>query len=317
MVHRVQQGPHEVIRVVSWAPDEDFPVFPVGSKPKRLLVCPEAAPAPFLVAGHRYLFKTPSGWQAPQVWSEILAYELSRKSGTPVPPCFFAIDEATGELGVLVEFFYGYPGETVSTRFVPAIDYFQGLFRDRFDRKTGRPHSVVQNITLCQALGIQDPVGWWARALTFDALIGNTDRHPENWGFLFTRPEPGQSLISMAPLFDNGTSFGYERTDAALREEWSDERLNAYISKGTHHCGWSRVDVAKGYNHVALCHRLSDKYAGAGAAMESVIRLSDSEIDQIIDWVAAFDLSFEPERAKFISRLVKARRDYLRSSIRA
>ena len=46
----------QLIDVDEWSVDEDFPIFPVGSKPKRLIRCPERAPQPFLIPGHSYLF---------------------------------------------------------------------------------------------------------------------------------------------------------------------------------------------------------------------------------------------------------------------
>lgn len=32
---------------------------------------------------------------------------------------------------------------------------------------------------------------WWAETIAFDAIIGNTDRHSENWGFLIRDADLG------------------------------------------------------------------------------------------------------------------------------
>jgi hypothetical protein len=96
--HRARQVGPEPLDIVAWAPDEDYPVFPVGSKPKRLLICPQNAPAPFLIPGHKYMFKVAEGWQSRQLWSEILAYELARSLELGVPPCFAAWDSQTNEM---------------------------------------------------------------------------------------------------------------------------------------------------------------------------------------------------------------------------
>jgi hypothetical protein len=199
--HRKLQRHGEVVAVGTWASDEEYPIFPVGSKPKRLLICPPDTTLPFLIPGHRYLFKSAEGWQAQQIWSEIVAYEISRLVGLVVPPCFVAVDEKTGGQGVLIEFFYGYPGEATPSRFVHAVDILQRLFLGRFDRKHGRPHVLRMNLAICPQLQVKFAVPWWAQTLGFDALIGNTDRHPENWGFLVGRPERGgRVLVGMAAL---------------------------------------------------------------------------------------------------------------------
>ncbi|KKL95202.1 hypothetical protein LCGC14_1856980 [marine sediment metagenome] len=58
--------------------------------------------------------------------------------------------------------------------------------------------------------------------LMLDALIGNTDRHHENWGILVCPAEEGQARrADVAPSFDHASSLGRE-----LREEERAERLN-------------------------------------------------------------------------------------------
>ena len=55
--------------------------------------------------------------------------------------------------------------------------------------------------------------------LVLDALIGNTDRHHENWGLLVKRTRKGLRGI-VAPSFDHASSMGRE-----LREEKKAQRL--------------------------------------------------------------------------------------------
>ena len=76
-------------------------------------------------------------------------------------PCFVAIDSLSGELGVLVEFFYGYPDEAEPASFVHAAD-----FLERFrvvGTRTDRPHFIRLNLNLCRVLRLANSVGWWGR----------------------------------------------------------------------------------------------------------------------------------------------------------
>jgi hypothetical protein len=213
-----QVGP-EPLDIATWQPDEDYPVFPVGSKPKRLVVCPKNATSPFLIPGHKYLFKVAKGWQIHQLWSEIMAYELTRSLDLVVPPCFATLDSQTNEMGVLVEFFYDYPGDPTPPRLVHGSDLLQGAYtkQNEYDRKTGRPHWFGFNVGICRAMRIPGAAVWWAKAFAFDTLIGNTDRHPENWGLLYTLIDREQHLVEMAPLFDNGTSLSYGIRDEKFK----------------------------------------------------------------------------------------------------
>jgi hypothetical protein len=314
---RPKQQADQVVQVDAWQTDEDHPVFPVGSKPKRLLVCPQNVKEPFLIPGHKYLFKIAAGWQTYQSWSEVIAYDLAKILGLEVPPAFIAFDSRTGETGVLIEFFYGYPDDKAPPRFVHGADILQRLYPNAgFNPKTGRPHTMRTNLAVCRAIGITDPTKWWARAFAFDALLGNTDRHPENWGFLISQRQPGTIETGMAPVFDNATSLGYERTDGSLEQPWSEGRLTTYITNGTHHCGLT-PDQRHGTQHKELCIRFCGAHPVASAEMKNMIRLVDSDIDKTLNACTEFDVParFSLRRAEFVAQLLKARRDALAAAL--
>jgi hypothetical protein len=311
-VHLERQPPNAVINVAEWSPDQKFPIFPVGSKPKRAVLCPEKETLPFLRPGHRYLFKAAEGWQAHQLWSEVFAYELSRALGLNVPPALVAVDSRTETAGVLIEFFYGYPGVTETSRLVHAADYMQDHF---IDGKKGRPHGLRENLALCRKLGIGNRQLWWGQALVFDALIGNTDRHPENWGFLFTWRDGGSS-VSLAPLYDNGTSLGYNLPEAKLATGWDQTRVEAFVARGTHDCGWSHAEDGPA-GHVALTARFATTYAAVRPEAERLLALTNEEIEDVAAWCEKFTLPvpFSAARSAFIVRQVAARRDALAEAI--
>jgi hypothetical protein len=191
-----------VISIGNWASDDDNPVYPVGANPKRLLICPTPAPRADLIAGHRYLFKTPKERKAGQLWSELIAFHLSKPTGVHVPRCFAAMDERTGEAGALVEFFLGYPDDVPGLRLIHGSDVTQAIITDK---KKGRPHSIRYNVSACRTYGITNSEIWWGSVLAFDALIGNTDRHPDNWGLLVrlevdANPKHALAPAGIAPL---------------------------------------------------------------------------------------------------------------------
>ena len=69
--------------------------------------------------------------------------------------------------------------------------------------------------------------------LVFDALIGNTDRHHENWGLLQkVQYQPRVLTRSVAPSFDHASSLGRELRDERRRELLDLARVKWYIDKG-------------------------------------------------------------------------------------
>lgn len=300
-----------MVSIAGWDLDEDFPFGPQGAKPKRFVICPNPSPHPFLIGGHRYVFKEPSGSKGQQIWSEVIAYELARDIGVPVPPAFLAYDPSERSAGVLVEFFYGHAWDP-PTRFIHAIERFQGM-GIHVDERRG---SLRDNVLLTRSHKVVDWQRWWAETIAFDALIGNTDRHSENWGFLVNKSHADEATYSLAPAFDNGTSLGFLIRDADLAKFTAPARLADFIARGRHHFGWlSGSDQSAG--HVNLCAQFLLVFGGSGQVMKNVIQLPDSRIETVVEWCTRFDfpIAFSQARADFVAGQVKARRDAIAVAI--
>jgi HipA-like C-terminal domain len=71
--------------------------------------------------------------------------------------------------------------------------------------------------------------------LTLDALIGNTDRHHENWGLILTVMawDKGyrQVMPHVAPSFDHASSLGRELLDEERERRLKEQTVRRYIKK--------------------------------------------------------------------------------------
>ncbi len=74
-------------------------------------------------------------------------------------------------------------------------------------------YNVSGTLLECGSGAIKTLWHMFAGYLMLDALIGNTDRHHENWG-LITRSIPPESPTVLAPSFDHASSLGREISDA-------------------------------------------------------------------------------------------------------
>ena len=304
---RIPQGRDQVVSLNGWQPDEDFPFGPQGAKPKRIFVCPNPPPYGFLIGGHRYIFKEPQGAKAQQVWSEVIAYEVARLVGVEVPPAFLATGPGNGSPGVLIEYFYGYTGGP-DLRLVHGIERLQA----RGFNTDLRRGSFSDNLEVCRSHRVPHAGAWWAQTLAFDALIGNTDRHSENWGFLVERGPDGRPLLRMAPAFDNGTSLGFIIRDDQLTAYAQAERLGGFIDNGHHHFGWTSGDRPSG-QHIALCAHYARAHPATAAVMRDSLSIADSEIDTLLARYVdiPFPTAFSADRANFVAAQLKTRRDRL------
>lgn len=304
------QHPHAPVDVSSWEVDEEFGIHPVGSKPKQMLVAPQNVAHPFIIPGHSYLFKSASGWREQQVWSEVIAYRIAKSLHLPVPPAFIAVNSATRVTGVLVEFFFGYPDEESPARLVHGVDAITSIFQSRV---VGKPHTVLSNAKVTRViLGQGFGMDWWISAYAFDALIANTDRHTENWGFLVRRTASGDTTYEIAPLFDNGTSLGFQFPDGQLARRGSNAGLEHFNVTGKHQCGWDIQNDAP-LGHFALCERLLATYPTSATMISRIAEVDMTSVEQILTDCTTYDvpIAFTERRAEYLRALIRSRQDHL------
>lgn len=313
----------EELDVVNWESDEEYPFFPEGSRDKRLLRCPQPPPWPWLVAGHRYLFKKSRPVYPEQFWVEVVASRLSRLTNVPVPPAYAAWDSSTGECAALIEWFYGYPGDPPQG-FISGGMLLKASIPD-FDHVRGTQHNFQTIESWCLVLarthepgqgGLRLEDDWrpaWARILAFDALIGNTDRHQENWGFVWTRiPRDPRRPLRLSPAFDNGTSLGHERQPDQFVRFAQLPHLQRYIDRGHHHLKW-HMDDAKGAGHAELLLKFLEKFPQTRKVMLDVLEFLPSNLEDAVLPLTGLQLPapLSPERARFMLTLLEARRNHL------
>ncbi|MFI4938610.1 MAG: HipA domain-containing protein [Candidatus Berkiellales bacterium] len=307
----MRQSIDQAIDLKTWRRDEELAAYPEGARDKTLLYCPTPAPFGFLRAEHRYLFKRSSPRYPEQFWMEIVAYRLGVLMDVPVPPAFVAFDSKENQTGALIEWFLNKVdfGDEI---FVPGGDYCQQIIPN-FDRKRGKQHnfeSVAQILTDLNQKYDLDWKTYWAKAFTFDALIGNTDRHQDNWGIIIN---PINHAMQISPVFDNGTSLGHEIT-ADNFEKCSDlHRLQKYIAKGWHHMKW-RLNDDSPCGHVELIQKFLVHYPETRSTiLNCLTSVNDDIFKNILDEFTAFNVPVKltHKRADFMLKLLQLRHQQL------
>jgi len=99
--------------------------------------------------------------------------------------------------------------------------------------------------TFTKPEGRQKNKARFAEYLVFDALIGNTDRHHENWGIL-RRQTVDRWTGMLAPTFDHASSLGRELLDdgpgKSRKRLLAEERIPAYAEKPSGAIYWNASD---------------------------------------------------------------------------
>jgi HipA-like C-terminal domain len=200
-----------------------FPVFDVsaavadrpealGSKEKLWLT-----PAPTLgLANDLHLFKIGRAGTG-ENWSEKVACEIAKALGLPCAEYHLAT--CKGIKGVLSPRFLprGSPLILGNMLFSTADDDYDGSLRYKQVR-----YKLLSALGIIRSFNIErvhlngetsiTPTDAFIGYLVFDALIGNTDRHHDNWGIMVLRHD-GRPQLHLAPSFDHASSLGRELTD--------------------------------------------------------------------------------------------------------
>lgn len=306
----------EVIDVTAWLGDEHHAVFPIGARDKEMLWSPRILELDNIKPNWPYLFKESIDRYPDQYWTELVAFVVSKYVDVNVPkvlPAFKRTNEGV-VCGSLIEWFYDVNAE----RFVHAGSYFKRIIPD-FDDKAGKQHNLTDMNLFIRGLAINsglitDRLKWLADMALFDSLIGNTDRHQENWGVIFQSDDKTR----LSPLFDNGTALGHERFLDRIKD-WDENRIKVYVKKGCHHLRLTREDTKTRIKHFDLVKGLASVDSSIEIHIKQKLECIDlasmlAEIENLTN--VEIDIPFTPERFNWIRKNIISRLELLKEEFR-
>ena len=132
--------------------------------------------------------------------------------------------------------------------------------------------------------------GCLAEYVVLDALIGNTDRHHENWGIL-RRERKGWVDLFVAPSFDHASSLGRELQDTRRDRILAEDRIGDYVEKGRGAIYWSEDD-RHGLSPLELARQATREYPDLfHPALTKLEKLDERSVDDLVnripsDWMS-------------------------------
>ena len=110
------------------------------------------------------------------------------------------------------------------------------------EKRFHQSHHTLENVwkvmEIIFAAKPEDKKRTIAEYAVLDALIGNTDRHHENWGVLLQRREDAWKGF-VAPSFDHASSLGRELMDERRNQLLEENRVGYYVERGHGAIYWS------------------------------------------------------------------------------
>ena len=176
-------------------------------------------------------------------------------------------------------------------------------------REFGQATHTLENIwqvldhVFVQAEGVRRAKFRMAEYLILDALIGNTDRHHENWGIL--RKRTGDRWRgSVAPSFDHASSLGRELLDVRRDRLLAENRVSKYAERGRGAVYWSEDD-RYGPSPLELVRRAACRYPDPfRQASRKLERIDEADVRQIVErvpsgWITPSSQAFAMELLRY------------------
>ena len=141
--------------------------------------------------------------------------------------------------------------------------------------------------------------------MIFDALVGEQDRHEENWGITKSGNE-----YKLSPLYDNGDSLLRNFKDIIYAEAYysGKKEFDSYINKSKTII--YKEDNKKQYKHFELIKYLNDNYTDVvQKEILNLNKLTDEIIENIVNKIP--DELLTDIHKKYIIIYLKKRRDIL------
>lgn len=172
-------------------------------------------------------------------WSEKIAAEFA--SLLKIPAATVELSEYSGKRGCACLSFLDHQKRDV---LIHGNEILAGqVLGYDINKKFHQSQHTLENIQHAVCSLFKDPeingniLTHLASYLVLDALIGNTDRHHENWGLMLTQtPQGTESKIllklQVAPTFDHASSLGRELRDEKRSLYLKQGSIEAYIRKG-------------------------------------------------------------------------------------
>lgn len=148
------------------------------------------------------------------------------------------------------------------------------------------------------------------RIMVFDALIGEQDRHEENWGIT-----EKNGKYSISPLYDNGDSLlrEFKNKDMLKKFQNGERDFDAYINRSKTLI--YKEDKKKRYKHFELIDFLNKNYHEmVKTEIDNLNKLTDNDIDLIVNRIPSELLT--NGQKEYIICYLRKRRDILLNKIK-
>ena len=284
-------------KILSLNRNEDDPFEQMGSKDKfwGWLIDKPCGP---------WLFKRPRK-NTGEHWAEKIAEQIANRLGTrhaQVELSTYSRDKGSASKSFLPVGLKLVHGNQLMDLAIPDYDSFDCDIRQQSNHNSNNIWRTIDYWLRSEVARTKAKNGI-AEYLLLDALIANTDRHHENWGFCL-QAQTEFDDYNVAPTFDHASSLGREfHSDEGRLKILAEKRLESYVARGHGGIYWSETD-RRGPSPLRLFELAVGEYRDLfSTAIEKFENVSREDLIEPVDRIP--DDWMSPKAKEFSSALIE------------
>ena len=291
-----------------------------GEAPKGFLRIRERAPGQTRIARNSeswpaYIAKVGYKWYPTESVTEHFITRVGQICGLIIA------DSKLCVVGNQVRFLSRYFLDDQNERLSHGLDLMRPYFdRDEIERiaQQKKEHQSFSFQLICRAFKEIFPTQSatltreFAKLLAFDALTGNNDRHPANWGVIVPLRLFGD--VRFAPIFDSARGLCWRQSEAELELMQHDaQKFEAYIRKSQPQIAWEGHS-GKRLNHFQFMSCLARENPELAATLQlSFAPEVASRVGEVLQQEFAHLMT--PLRQRVVGTVLARRLDLLRNAL--
>ncbi|HEX9935878.1 MAG TPA: hypothetical protein VGB15_02100 [Longimicrobium sp.] len=194
-----------------------------------------------------------------------------------------------------------YPALTAEARFRNSQHTLEAVLSTLRSNHAGLPVGYVA------PAGINSAEDLFAGYLMFDALIGNTDRHHENWAVIQVEAADGTAVCRLSPTYDHASSLGRNETEANILRRLTTRdagySVSAYATRAASALYLSAADRKPLSTFDAFVQARTMMHEASDAWLERLGSVDVETLVHVVDEVPADRLS--SDAAKFVQEIIR------------
>ncbi len=251
---------YEIINIDNWFTKD----FSKGTREKYTVENPKT--------GENYLFKYPAEYDGKKngdVWAEKIATEIGKILEIKVQESYLAIKDK--EQGILIKYSLDQNSEYLEEGAIS----LKKLIKEFKENSTA--FYTFENIKKClEKENIN--IGEFIDIIFFDCVIGNTDRHCENWGIL---KKNRSNIANLIAAYDNGSSLGRDYHSKEEEIPNTSEEIRKYAKNAKSRI--RKIDTQRISLYDFLSYVLKDYPNKKSIYLEKINFLTEIKIKEIVN----------------------------------